>query len=158
MFGFGPTRPIWSADGGAVIFCAPIDGSAELWRASLDGHAIERLTKGRHYLSRASAATTSGGELRVAAIRADATHPPDVVAIDVPRRAVGRKGATMRRLTDLMGDKWAGIELVAPQERWHDVDGRRIQGWFYPARRRASVRRRSCSRSMADRPPCTAGR
>ena len=36
-----------------------------------------------------------------------------------------------------MGEKWAGIELVAPQERWHDVDGRRVQGWFYPARRSA---------------------
>jgi dipeptidyl aminopeptidase/acylaminoacyl peptidase len=32
-----------------------------------------------------------------------------------------------------MGEAWSDIELVEPQERWHEVDGRRIQGWFLPA-------------------------
>jgi acylaminoacyl-peptidase len=32
-----------------------------------------------------------------------------------------------------MGAAWRDIRIVAPVERWHEVDGRRIQGWFYPA-------------------------
>jgi len=133
LFGFAPTRPIWSADGSTVTFGAPADGSAEFWRVAVDDHRVERLTKGKHYLSRASAAFMADGALRVAVIAADATHPPDVAAIDIPAGAASRKGAAVRRLTDLMGEKWADIKLVAPQERWHEVEGRRIQGWFYAA-------------------------
>ncbi len=32
-----------------------------------------------------------------------------------------------------MGTAWKGITPVEPQVRWHKVDGRRIQGWFYEA-------------------------
>ena len=46
----------------------------------------------------------------------------------------------MRRLSDLMGEAWRGMTLVEPQERWHESDGRRIQGWLYEAPR-ASGRR-----------------
>jgi acylaminoacyl-peptidase len=137
LFGFAPTRPIWSADGSSITFGAPAEGSAEFWRVKVDGRAVERLTKGRHYLSRASAAPSADGAMRLAAIAADATHPPDIVAIDIPARAVPRRGAVQRRLTNLMGDRWSDVKLVAPQERWHEVDGRRIQGWFYAADNKA---------------------
>ena len=133
LFGFAPTKPIWSADGSTITFAAPADGSAEFWRVAVDDRRVERLTKGKHYLSRASAALMPDGALRVAVIAADATHPPDVAAIDIPAGAAGRRGAAVRRLTNLMGEKWADIKLVAPQERWHEVEGRRIQGWFYAA-------------------------
>ena len=134
LFGFAPTRPIWSADGATIAFNAPsAEGSAEFWRVTVESHAVERLTKGRHYLSRGSAVARPDGGLSLAAIAADATHPPDVVAIEIPARMTARKGAAPRRLTNLMGEKWADIKLVAPQERWHESDGRRIQGWFYQA-------------------------
>jgi len=32
-----------------------------------------------------------------------------------------------------MGSAWRGVRLSVPQERWHEVDGRRVQGWFLPA-------------------------
>jgi dipeptidyl aminopeptidase/acylaminoacyl peptidase len=70
-------------------------------------------------------------------VRGTATTPPDVVAFDLP--AAGKEPAkpvrpkAMRQLSDLMGEAWADIELVAPQEVWTKVDGRRIQGWFYEA-------------------------
>jgi dipeptidyl aminopeptidase/acylaminoacyl peptidase len=133
LFGFSPTRPQWTADGRQVFFGAPVDGSAELWRVSVEGHAVERLTHGRHYLSRADLARLADGASRLAAIRADAITPPDVVVLDVPSVAVGPAGVAARQLSRLMGEAWADIALVAPQERWHEVDGRRIQGWFYPA-------------------------
>jgi dipeptidyl aminopeptidase/acylaminoacyl peptidase len=84
-----------------------------------------------------------GSGVVVAAIRGAATAPPDVYAFEVagPRKspAAPVKPRSMRRLTDLMGEAWAGIELVEPQEMWTKVDGRRIQGWFYqaPSRRGA---------------------
>ena len=113
LFGFAPTKPIWSADGSTITFAAPADGSAEFWRVAVDDHRVERLTKGKHYLSRASAALMPDGALRVAVIAADATHPPDVAAIDIPAGAAGRRGAAVRRLTNLMGEKWADICQVA---------------------------------------------
>ena len=32
-----------------------------------------------------------------------------------------------------MADAWADVLPVAPVTRWHEVDGRRIQGWFLEA-------------------------
>jgi dipeptidyl aminopeptidase/acylaminoacyl peptidase len=31
-----------------------------------------------------------------------------------------------------MGGAWGDVELMEPVERWHEVDGRRIQGWYVP--------------------------
>jgi acylaminoacyl-peptidase len=55
------------------------------------------------------------------------------VVADLP---AGRRGANpiaMTQLTDLMAEAWRDIDLVEPVERWHEVDGRRIQGWFLRA-------------------------
>jgi dipeptidyl aminopeptidase/acylaminoacyl peptidase len=57
-----------------------------------------------------------------------------VVVGDVPAgRLTGRESVALRAVSDLMGDAWRDIRLVAPLERWHELDGRRIQGWFYPS-------------------------
>ena len=45
----------------------------------------------------------------------------------------GTDSVALRQVSDLMGERWGDVRLVAPLERWHEVDGRRIQGWFYPA-------------------------
>ena len=134
--------PLWAPGGEAIYFNAPVEGSFELWRVRLDDSRMERLTKGQHMLVAPSiAASDGGGGVCVAAIRGTATSPPDVVAFSVAgsqkNPATPVKPKAMKRLTDLMGEAWAGIELVEPQEVWTKVDGRRIQGWFYeaPARR-----------------------
>jgi acylaminoacyl-peptidase len=97
---------------------------------------VERLTEGRHAITRPDAVATRDG-MRVAAVRLSADEPPDVVAIDL--RSMGSRKpppAEPRRLTDLMGEAWRDIDVVRPVERWHEVDGRRIQGWFLQAPRR----------------------
>jgi acylaminoacyl-peptidase len=132
LFGFAVTRPVWSGDGGSIVFAAPADGSYELWRVTVAGRGVERLTRGPHYLSRARAANLPTGTQRVVALHADAMNPPDVVSLDVPKRA-GDAGVTPRRLSSLMEEPWREVKLVAAEERWHEVDGRRIQGWFYRA-------------------------
>ncbi len=137
LYGAAPVGPQWAPDGGSVYFNAPVDGSFELWRVRLDDQRVERLTKGQHMLVLPSIATAGKG-LVVAAVRGTATTPPDVVAFELaasrkdPARPV--RPRAMRQLSELMGEAWADIELVAPQEVWTTVDGRRVQGWFYEAK------------------------
>jgi len=140
LYSAGQTGPLWSPDGDSIIFNAPVEGSYELWRVRLDDQRVERLTSGRHMLVSPSIAATDAG-LTVAAIVGTATAPPDVFSFDIAPMAKGPakpvKHEAMRRLSDLVGEAWAGIRLVEPQERWSKQEGRRIQGWFYeaPARR-----------------------
>jgi dipeptidyl aminopeptidase/acylaminoacyl peptidase len=133
LLGAGGSPIHWSGDGRWITFAAPIDGSFELWRVEAETRHIERLTDDRHFLYGADQAPTKGGA-RVASARATATQPPDVVVHDLPAgRLKAGTHVSGRRLTDLMGEAWADLELVEPQQRWHEVDGRRIQGWFLPA-------------------------
>ena len=59
----------------------------------------------------------------------------DVEVVDVPAAAPNADAtrASVRRVTDLMGDAWADVLPVAPVTRWHESDGRQIQGWFLEA-------------------------
>jgi dipeptidyl aminopeptidase/acylaminoacyl peptidase len=139
LSGIGESGPRWAPDGLAIIFAAPTDGAFELWRTRLEDGRVERLTRGRHML-RCPDLAGSADDVRVVAIRGSATEPLDIVSLELPplrgRPAEPVEGAAMRRLSDLMGEAWGGITLVAPEERWHEVDGRRIQGWLYEAPRR----------------------
>ncbi|MFO7533057.1 MAG: prolyl oligopeptidase family serine peptidase, partial [Candidatus Limnocylindrales bacterium] len=136
LYSAGQTGPLWAPDGASIIFNAPVEGSYELWRVRLEDDRVERLTSGRHMLVSPSITASDKG-LTVAAIVATATAPPDVFGFEVAplgnAAAKPVKPAAMRRLTHLMGETWAGIKLVEPQERWSSRDGRRIQGWFYEA-------------------------
>ncbi len=135
LFGGGSTRVHWMADGRWLVFAAPVEGSFELWRVEIEGRRVERLTNDRHYLGRQRLVSLPRGGARVAAVRTSGTDVPDVVVGDI---SAGRLSANdpveLRRISDLMGEAWGEIRLVAPVERWHEVDGRRIQGWFLEAR------------------------
>ena len=133
LFGGASLRIDWMADGRWIVFSAPVEGSLELWRVGVEDRRVERLTSDRHYLGRQDVAAQPRGGARLSAVRTSATEPPDVVVGDIPAGRLGAAPLALTRVSDLMGEAWAGIELVAPQERWHEVDGRRIQGWFYPA-------------------------
>src|SRR3990172_8711341 len=134
LLGAGGSPVPWSGDGRWVTFSAPIDSSYELWRVEAATKRFERLTEDRHFLYGVDQATLGDRSLRVAAARTTGTTPPDVYVGEAPPGPLP-KGATvqLRRLTDLMGEAWKEIELVEPRSRWHEVAGRRIQGWFLPA-------------------------
>jgi dipeptidyl aminopeptidase/acylaminoacyl peptidase len=133
LLGAGGSAIHWSGDGRWITFAAAIDGSYELWRVEVETRRVERLTHDHHFLYGADQASVAGGA-RVASACVTATRAADIVVHELPARRLP-SGASIdgHRLTDLMGEAWADIELVEPQERWHEVEGRRIQGWFLPA-------------------------
>ncbi len=131
LFGGAPIRIDVTGDGRWVVFAAPVEGSLELWRVGVEDRRVERLTTDHHHLGRHDVVPLPRGGARVAAVRASATEPPDVVVGDLPSGRLGSTPVELERLTDLMGAAWGDIGLVAPEERWHEVDGRRVQGWFY---------------------------
>ncbi|MFN2418994.1 MAG: prolyl oligopeptidase family serine peptidase, partial [Candidatus Limnocylindria bacterium] len=133
LFGGGEARLHWMADGRWLVFAAPVEGSFELWRVEIDGGRIERLTNDRHFLGRLSATIMPRGGSRIVAVRTSGTDAPDVVMGDIPAGRLGAGRVELRRISDLMGDAWGDVSLVKPVERWHEVDGRRIQGWFLQA-------------------------
>jgi dipeptidyl aminopeptidase/acylaminoacyl peptidase len=124
-----------SADGRWITFIAPHEGSNELWRVSTADGALERLTAGHQLISAFDQVTLGDGQTsgptsargsheRTVWLRSSPTELSDLWVRD-------GEGAP-RRLTDLNADVLADVELRQPVERWHTVEGRRIQGWYLP--------------------------
>ncbi|MDP9482448.1 MAG: S9 family peptidase, partial [Chloroflexota bacterium] len=130
-----------TAGGRWITFSAPYGGSYELWRISTESGDVIRLTEDRHYISAFDQVTMpkarkpGGGAgadsgTRIAYARSSPTNPPDIWTLDVPAAGSGKDLATPRRLTDINADALAEIDLVSPVERWVEVDGRAVQGWY----------------------------
>jgi dipeptidyl aminopeptidase/acylaminoacyl peptidase len=140
LFAMGDARLQWSDDGRWIVFAAPVDGSYELWRVDVVTCRVERITNGRHHVFRQDVAPVDGRGWRIVAARATSTESADIIALDVPRDALGKKEPPISRLSDLMGSEWNDVDVSRPVVRWHEVDGRRIQGWFFDARREGATR------------------
>ena len=126
----------WSRDGAWLVFAAPIDGSYELWRVHRVGGQVEQLTSGAHAVTRPHGVAIGTG-LRLATVVGDGARPWDVAVVDVPAStAAGHRSAGLHQVTDLMATAWADVVPVTPVARWHEVEGRRIQGWFLEAQPR----------------------
>ncbi len=109
-------RLFLSRDGAWIRFLAPVDGSVAIWRiATSDGH-VERLTEGHEYISTFDAAGDTFAFIRS-------------TPVELPDAWVMSPGSAPRRLSSLNDDALDGVQLVAPSERWYEVDGRRVQGW-----------------------------
>ena len=125
-------------DGRTILFLAPDRGAQVLWRLDIASGEVEPLTDGTLSLSSLDAAPGPGGSLRVAAIASSATDLPEVRIGAVAAR--GGRGAGARAagvvalapVSDLNGPALEGIALSAPQELTWEVEGRTIQGWWYP--------------------------
>jgi dipeptidyl aminopeptidase/acylaminoacyl peptidase len=142
LFGFGEPRLFWSRDADWILFNAPFEGAYELWAVHTSNCEVRRLTKGEHAVTRPDAVFLDDG-LRVATVDYSGTETPDLRTYDVSFEAdrSGGHGHTHhhnagKRLSSLMADAWREVDVVPPVSRWHEVDGRRIQGWFLEAPRR----------------------
>jgi dipeptidyl aminopeptidase/acylaminoacyl peptidase len=134
LFAMGDARLQWTDDGRWIVFAAPVDGSYELWRVDVAEKRVERITNGRHHIFRQDLASSNGSGARLIAARATSTTSADIVSIEVPAEPLGEREPAIRSLSDLMGGAWGDVDVVRPVVRWHEVDGRRIQGWFFAAR------------------------
>jgi dipeptidyl aminopeptidase/acylaminoacyl peptidase len=129
-------RLAFTTGGRWITFSAPYGGSYELWRISVADGDVVRLTEDRHYISSFDQVTLpkSGGSgdpgTRIAYACSTPTRITDLWALDIPAAGSGKDLATPRRLTELNAETLAEIELVAPVERWVEVDGRSVQGWY----------------------------
>jgi acylaminoacyl-peptidase len=132
-------RIVVAPDGRSVYFSAPVEGSFELWRVPVDEGLVERLTSGQHCYSSFVIGAGDRGSVRIAAVRSTPTDLPDVVALELP---AGRLRASLahRAVSDLNPEVRDEVALVAPESRWVEVDGRRIQGWYFPPNRLAGGR------------------
>ncbi|MGH2513189.1 MAG: S9 family peptidase, partial [Candidatus Limnocylindrales bacterium] len=124
-------RILVAPDGRSIWFSAPLDGSFELWRVPIDGGRVEQLTRGRQYYSSFTIGAGSRATIRVAAVRSTATALPEVVVLEVPGTRL-RGPVDGRPVTELNREIGDEVALVEPETRWDEVDGRRIQGWYYP--------------------------
>jgi dipeptidyl aminopeptidase/acylaminoacyl peptidase len=130
-----PVRLAVTADGRWITFSAPYGGSYELWRISTDDGRIVRLTEDRHYISAFDQVSLDGRSsgTRIAYARSTPTETTDFWAIDLSAaEGAGWSKAKARRITELNRDVLAELDLVEPVERWVEVDGRSIQGWYMP--------------------------
>lgn len=118
-------RPVPTADGSAILFSAPIEGSYELWRIAVSDGRLDRLTTGHHYLSGWDAVPGPRGGSRIAYLRSSPTETPDVWLLE--------GSAAPRRLSSLNADVFGELALIEPVERHSTVDGRDIQGWLIPS-------------------------
>jgi dipeptidyl aminopeptidase/acylaminoacyl peptidase len=128
--GEGP-RLIPSKGGRWLAFTAPIDGAYELWRIAGADARLERLTKGRQYISGWDGVPHGSGSSRarrIAYLRSTPTAPPDLWLLEVH----GGSPSKPRRLTSFNAEVLDELELRAPVERHVTVDGRDIQGWLIP--------------------------
>lgn len=135
LFGFADPRLFWSGDGKWIAFAAPIDGAYELWGVSVGDRTVQQLTRGDHAITRPDAARHGKG-LRVASVTMSGDETPDVAVFDLAGPGSGRKAPTParpRRVSALMQPAWGDVKMSTPVSRWHETDGRRIQGWFLQA-------------------------
>ncbi|HET7026636.1 MAG TPA: S9 family peptidase [Candidatus Limnocylindrales bacterium] len=123
-------RVVVVEDGDALVVAAPARGSYALWRLDVASGDLARLTDGAEYVS-AFDAVDLAGSTRVAWIRSTPTCLPDVHVADTRRGHPARLEG--RRLTGLNDELRDEVALVEPEEHWHRVDGRDVQGWFLPA-------------------------
>ena len=117
-------RLVPSPDGSSITFIAPFDGSNELWRIAVGDGAVERLTTGRQAIEAFDEAIGRDGRARWIWLRSSATELGDLWVRD--------GDGEPRRRTELNAEVFDEIELREPVERWVEVDGRRIQGWYLP--------------------------
>ncbi len=114
---------------GRLLFSAPVDGAYALFSISVADGAVERLTLGREYIS-AFDAVGLGETTRVVYLRSTPTALPDLWSFHLGAKGSGWSGPT--RLTAVNDAALEDVLLVEPEERFWEVDGRRIQGWYLP--------------------------
>jgi dipeptidyl aminopeptidase/acylaminoacyl peptidase len=134
----GTHPPAWAADGKRVFFLASRAGSVDVFEVPVAGGTPVARTHGQHEIAELS---QSADGKRWALLRFDATHPGEVLVLDVGRtaRAQARPGRTARLGPGLgaavLCSTRLGTGAQTPREfRIRSQDGHDIHGWTLYAR------------------------
>jgi len=118
--GNGPSRPIWTADGNAIIVSVAREGRANLMRFPLNGAGPVKpadVTAGKQAVLSYSA----GPNGTIALILSTPTNIGDVFI---------QNGGEPRPLTHFNQPLFSQLNLTEPEEIWYpSFDGRKIQAW-----------------------------
>jgi len=118
--GNGPSRPIWTPDGNAIIVSVAHEGRANLMRFPLNGTGPVKpadVTAGKQAVLSYSA----GPNGSLAVIISTPTNIGDVFI---------QNGGEPRALTHLNQPLFSQLNLTEPEEIWYtSFDGRKIQAW-----------------------------
>ncbi len=120
--GAGEHRPVWTADGRAILALASDQGATNVYRVELDGGEVTPVTAGSR---RVTAFSLAADGRRVVFVAGDANHPFELVVANM----TGRKE---RHLTDHNRDFVDEVMLSPIEEiryRSHDGD-LELQGWM----------------------------
>ena len=115
-------------EGRAILFLAPDRGSNALWRVDLASGDVRPLSDGARTLSAVDAVVGPGRATRIAAVVSSATALPEI------HTATSATGAmpVFAAVSDLNRPAVAGMAWSEPVDLSWEVDGRTIQGWWYP--------------------------
>jgi dipeptidyl aminopeptidase/acylaminoacyl peptidase len=118
--GSSATRPLWTADGMALLTVVTVDGRAPLARVDARTGAVTLLADGAHEVQGVTAA--AGG--RLALLRSSQTALTDIYIADAAH-------AAPRQITRLNEALFSRLDLPQPEEFWtRSFDGTRIHGWI----------------------------
>ncbi|MBK5299022.1 MAG: S9 family peptidase [Vicinamibacteria bacterium] len=119
--GSSSTRPIWTADGQAIVTVAAVEGRANLVRIDAATGAVSALTEGDHEVQGFTA--TRDGQAALLA-----SSPTRLCDLQLGR--LDRPGS-FQLLAATNGDVMAALDLSEPETFWtRSFDGTRIQGWI----------------------------
>lgn len=118
--GGSAARPLWTADGKALLTVVAVDGRAPLAYVDSQTGAVTLLADGAHEVQGVTAARDG----RLALLRSSQTTLTDIYIADAPQ-------APPRQLTRLNEALFSTLALPQPEEFWtRSFDGTRIHGWI----------------------------
>ncbi len=111
----------WTKDSQALFFTVEVEGTTQVYTASLAGRQAVRVTNGRHALSGLQVAPDGAS---LFALRTSMERPAEVVRIDA-------KTGAITALTDHNGPAFADLALPQIDGEWFPAtDGKQIHAWI----------------------------
>lgn len=139
VIGFSAEPVLWSDDSQRVYFVVSERGATRLYSRSVGKRDLRCEVGGNLAVNYFHRSVPHGP---MALTVATATNPADVYLFDPHEVAESRR---LRRLTDVNGELFRRVEIVAPEEFWVTSGSAKVQGWvlkppgFDPRRRYPAI-------------------
>ncbi|MFK7741637.1 MAG: prolyl oligopeptidase family serine peptidase [Planctomycetota bacterium] len=120
-FDASPHDVTWAPDGKSLFFTVDVEGSTQIYTASLEERQPTPVTKGRH---RFSGLQISPDGATIYALKTTTERAAEVVRVDV-------KSGEVTPVTDVNGAAYDGMALPVVDGEWFEAsDGKKIHAWI----------------------------